>query len=75
MYFDEILWPSHLKAHAHLFEDGNVENGPVLAGEGAKRLTVVEAQDPPGTGSPRKIDDIVAEGCQALLAALDKWQQ
>ncbi|CAO1637028.1 unnamed protein product [Sympodiomycopsis kandeliae] len=74
LYFDEILWPSHLKAHAHLFEGDNVETGRVLSSKGENKLTVVEAQHPPGTGSPRKIDDIVAEGCEALLAALAKQQ-
>lgn len=27
LYFSHILWPSHLKAHAHLFENGDVEAG------------------------------------------------
>lgn len=76
LYFDEILWPSHLKAHAHLFENQDVESGQLVPSEsGTKPLQVIEAQDPPGKGSPKKIDDIIKQGCEALLSSLSHWQQ
>ncbi|PWN25078.1 P-loop containing nucleoside triphosphate hydrolase protein [Jaminaea rosea] len=70
LYFDEILWPSHLKAHARLFQGGDVESGQTT--EEARDIHIVEAQEPPGKGEPTSMDDVVAEGCEVLLAALEK---
>lgn len=69
LYFDEILWPSHLKAHARLFQNGDVGSGQT--NEGARDIHVIEGQDPPGKGKPTSLDDVVAEGCEVLLRALE----
>lgn len=112
LYFDEILWPSHLKAHAHLFAHGDVEAGEVITsnddgGDGNNNnnsnnnknssnnnndnqnnnkndaaspaslalppLRVVEAQDPPGHGGAKHIDEVILEGSALLLDALRQW--
>lgn len=75
LYFDEILWPSHLKAHSQLFEGGDVEHGKpaqrATAGEvdsSSPPITVIEAQDK--EGKARQLDEMIDEGCQVLLKAL-----
>lgn len=73
MYFDEILWPSHLKAHSQLFEGGDVEHGkPAPRAKGVDSssppITVIEAQD--REGKARQLDEMIDESCQVLLKAL-----
>lgn len=39
--FENVVWPAYMKAHKHLFEDGDVEQGRPLPGQ---KLTLLEAQ-------------------------------
>lgn len=49
-YFDEIVWPAYLDAHAGMFEKGDVENGALISttedsadGGPVRSLAMIEA--------------------------------
>ncbi|CAO1622690.1 unnamed protein product [Parajaminaea phylloscopi] len=76
LYFDRILWPSHQKAHAHLFQNGDVESGALSpTTPGAQTIRIIEAQDPAGQGSARPMDAIVSEGARILAEAVSSGER
>lgn len=84
LYFDRLLWPAHLKAHAPLFERGDVQTGALLPEPEPKEeqkstsdaprapLYLLEAQSPPGQGPPRSMDDLVDEACAFIVDTLKR---
>lgn len=65
-YFDEIVWPAYLEAHARMFADGDVEKGtpiptPTRTHDGGPvpRLEVVEAEN-------RSTTEVVQDACAAI---------
>ncbi|KAL1405109.1 ribosylnicotinamide kinase [Vanrija albida] len=63
-YFDNIVYPGYLKAHAHLFASGDVERGALLPGNG---LTVLR----PGEGEAG-MSAAVGEACGVLVADVER---
>ncbi|TXT04346.1 hypothetical protein VHUM_04113 [Vanrija humicola] len=62
-YFDNIVYPGYLKAHAHLFANGDVEHGALLPDTG---ITVLR----PGEGVPG-MTKIVTEAGEVLVADVE----
>ena len=65
-YFDEIVWPAYLEAHARMFADGDVETGAPIStetrthdGGPVPRLEVIEAED-------RSTTEVVQDACTAI---------
>jgi nicotinamide/nicotinate riboside kinase len=43
-YWDNIVWPAYLSAHRPIFENGNIETGPIDAAK-ISGVTVLEASE------------------------------
>lgn len=65
-YFDEIVWPAYLEAHARMFANSDVEKGALIPadtrtadGGPVPFLKVIEAED-------RSTTDVVQEACDEI---------
>lgn len=72
-YFDEIVWPAYLEAHARMFANGDVEKGAPIEttsrdsdGGPVPHLTLIEAEDW-GT------EAVVQDACNAIYTFA--WKQ
>lgn len=46
-YFPKIVWPAYVKAHQHIFESEDVENGDVKSGWKGRGLEVMDPKEGP----------------------------
>lgn len=74
-YFDEIVWPAYLEAHAKMFENSDVEHGALLPtsdenntdGGPVKDLVLIEAEALQKEGVTDQACQAVLHGLQALI--------
>ena len=65
LYFDKIIWPAYRRAHANMFDNGDVEHGAVSAAGPLPSLIVFDGNSTP-------TDEAVNEACSAILEELKK---
>jgi nicotinamide/nicotinate riboside kinase len=56
-YWEQIVYPAYVRAHADVFEGGDVENGQPTTN--MKKLVLIE-------GMSMDIDSIVERACEAI---------
>jgi nicotinamide/nicotinate riboside kinase len=61
-YFEQIVYPAYVKAHEHIFENGDVENGKVKS-EGLHVLQPLEGKE--------EMTKCFKESCEIIQRALE----
>ena len=57
-YFEQIVYPAYVRAHNHIFTDGNIETG--RPNEKVKDLLLIDSE---GVG----MDEVLDRACKAVL--------
>jgi len=61
-YFEQIVYPAYVKAHAHIFDNGDVEDGQVRL----KELHVLQPQE-----GQDEMTKCFKESCEIIQRALE----
>lgn len=73
-YFDQIVYPAYVKAHEHIFEDGNVEKGMLretwgLGGKSLQVMRPLEGEEEM-TKAFEKSCEVIIEACRGNIGTV-----